>query len=67
MYIRERFAAFPRLHSEATTAPVPAERVIDWRWLGAEQEDASKSECPLIDFAPWARPKTPRRESNGQR
>lgn len=53
-----------KLQSEGT--PVTAARrdwVIDWRWLASPQDDenAFASERSLIDCAPWAKPKKPRR------
>lgn len=53
-----------KLHTEGTpVAPARRDWVIDWRWLASPQDDenASASERSLIDCAPWAKPKKPKR------
>jgi len=66
MFMRRTFSDFLKLHSDAAPiAPVPnktIDHVIDWRWLGGEDNDPhSPSECSLIEWPAWAKPKTPRR------
>ncbi len=69
MYIRRAFTVFLEVQSEAAPHAVSlTDWTLDWRWFCEPAEDATlPSERSLIDWPSWARPKTPRRESNAPR
>jgi hypothetical protein len=69
MYIRRAFTVFLKVQSEpAPHAAALDSWTLDWRWFCEPMADAPfPSERSLIDWAAWARPKTPRRGSNAPR
>ena len=66
MYIRRAFTVFLDVQSEPSPAVVsfPHDWTLDWRWFCEPAAAALPSERSLIDWPGWAKPKTPRPESN---
>ncbi len=66
MYIRRAFTVFLDVQSEASPAVVSPSHdwTLDWRWFCEPADVALPRERPLIDWPAWAKPRTPRRESN---
>ena len=68
MYIRRAFTVFLEVRSEASPLPRSvSDWTLDWRWFCEPMDAALPSERSLINWPAWAKPKTPRRDSNAPR
>ena len=68
MSIRRAFTVFLEVQSEASPIGAAAnDWTLDWRWFCEPMDAALPSECSLIDWPAWARPRKPSRDWSAPR